>query len=149
VRSSGTAEDLAEASFAGQHDSYLDIHGQDDVLDGVRRCWASLWTARACAYRQQKGFDRAEVRLAVVVQTMISSDVSGVMFTANPLTTSTSEIVVNASWGLGEGVVSGMLTPDMFVVDGGTLQVKDRHLGTKAVRVVRNQGAGSRPRGRS
>lgn len=138
VRSSGTAEDLAEASFAGQHDSYLDMRGEADVLDAVRRCWASLWTARACAYRQQKGFDHAEVRLAVVVQAMIPSEVSGVMFTANPLSTAVDEYVVNASWGLGEGIVSGMLTPDQFTLDRGTHATKARELGTKAVRVVRN-----------
>jgi pyruvate,water dikinase len=138
VRSSGTAEDLAEASFAGQHDSYLDMRGEVDVLDAVRRCWASLWTARACAYRQQKGFDHAEVRLAVVVQMMISSEVSGVMFTANPLSTAVDEYVVNASWGLGEGIVSGMLTPDQFTLDRGSHATKARELGTKAVRVVRN-----------
>lgn len=143
VRSSGTAEDLAEASFAGQHDTYLDIRGEEAVLDAVRRCWASLWTARACAYRQEKGFDHDEVRLAVVVQAMVSSDVSGVMFTANPLTTSVDEFVVNASWGLGEGVVSGMLTPDLFALDRATLQVRSRELGTKEIRIDRDAARGS------
>ena len=112
VRSSGTAEDLAEASFAGMHDTYLDVLGADAVLDAVKRCWASLWTARATTYRGNRGFDQDTVALAVVVQTMVSSDVSGVMFTANPLTTNTYEFVVNASWGLGEAIVSGLVTPD-------------------------------------
>lgn len=143
VRSSGTAEDLAEASFAGQHDSYLDVRGDTDVLDAVRRCWASLWTGRACGYRQQKGFDHGEVRLAVVVQLMISSEVAGVMFTANPLSTAVDEYLVNASWGLGEGIVSGALTPDQFTLDRGRYGVKARELGTKAIRVVRDAEAGS------
>jgi pyruvate,water dikinase len=137
VRSSGTAEDLAEASFAGQHDSYLDIRGSAAVLDAVRRCWGSLWTARATAYRAQKGFDHGSVRLAVVVQRMVEADVSGVMFTANPMTTAVDEIVVNAAWGLGEGIVSGVLTPDRFTLQREDLRVKDTVLGSKAVRVVR------------
>jgi pyruvate,water dikinase len=138
VRSSGTAEDLAEASFAGQHDSYLDIRGSDGVLEAVRRCWASLWTARATAYRQQKGFDHGTVRLAVVVQEMVASDVSGVMFTANPMTTAVDEIVINAAWGLGEGIVSGVLTPDTFVLQREDLRIKERIVGSKAVRIVRD-----------
>jgi pyruvate,water dikinase len=138
VRSSGTAEDLAEASFAGQHDSYLDIRGADAVLDAVRRCWASLWTARATAYRRQKGFDHSAVRLAVVVQRMVEADVSGVMFTANPMTTAVDEIVINAAWGLGEGIVSGVLTPDQFTLQREDLRVKETALGSKAVTVVRD-----------
>ncbi|HEV7534070.1 MAG TPA: PEP/pyruvate-binding domain-containing protein, partial [Acidimicrobiia bacterium] len=104
VRSSGTAEDLAEASFAGMHDTYLDIKGAANLLDAVKRCWASMYTARATAYRHNKGFDHAESRIAVVVQQMVESEVSGVMFTGNPMTTATDEIVVNASWGLGEAI---------------------------------------------
>jgi len=138
VRSSGTAEDLAEASFAGQHDSYLDVRGTEAVLDAVRRCWASLWTARATAYRKQKGFDHAPVRLAVVVQRMVASEVSGVMFTANPMTTAVDEIVINSAWGLGEGIVSGILTPDQFTLQREDLRIKDRVIGSKAVRVVRD-----------
>lgn len=138
VRSSGTAEDLAEASFAGQHDTYLDIRGESGVLDAVRCCWASLWTARATAYRQQKGFDHGEVQLAVVVQKMVSAEVSGVLFTANPMTTAADRLVVNASWGLGEGIVSGVLEPDQFIIDRDTLAVKERRLGSKALRVVRD-----------
>jgi phosphohistidine swiveling domain-containing protein len=138
VRSSGTAEDLAEASFAGQHDSYLDIAGEQAVVDAVRRCWASLWTARATAYRTKSGFDHARVRLAVVVQEMVPSDVSGVMFTANPMSTAVDEHVVNASWGLGEGIVSGILTPDQITIDRDTHGVKAKLLGSKEKRVVRD-----------
>lgn len=142
VRSSGTAEDLAESSFAGQHDTYLDVEGTSAVLLAVRDCWASLWTARAVAYRAGAGFDNTGVRLAVVVQTMIPSSVSGVMFTANPLTTATDEIVVNAGWGLGEGIVSGVQTPDQFTLDKASLAVVDTVLGGKEVEVVRDPVTG-------
>jgi pyruvate,water dikinase len=137
VRSSGTAEDLAEASFAGLHDTYLDVRGSDAVLAAVRRCWASMWTARATAYRKRGGFDHSTARIAVVVQQMIPSEVAGVMFTANPLNLRTDEIVLNASWGLGEGVVSGILTPDTFVVAIDDLAIRQQSLGDKALQVVR------------
>lgn len=140
VRSSGTAEDMAEASFAGLHDTYLDIRGADAVVDAVRRCWASLWTARCVSYRENAGIDHGGALIAVVVQTMVSSEVAGVMFTANPLTQRTDQIVVNVSWGLGEGIVSGILTPDEYVVDQRTLAVVDRTLGSKEVEVVRAPG---------
>lgn len=143
VRSSGTAEDLAEASFAGLHDTYLDICGADQVLDAVKRCWASLWTARATSYRNTKGFDQHAARLAVVVQEMVDSDVAGVMFTANPLTARVDEFVINASWGLGEAVVSGEVTPDEFVVSRRDHRVKRFTLGSKALRVVRDESTGS------
>ena len=138
VRSSGTAEDLAEASFAGMHDTYLDIRGEAEVFDAVKRCWASLWTARATAYRKRMGFDHATARLAVVIQMMVEAEVAGVMFTANPMTSVTEEIVINASWGLGEAVVSGMVTPDMFVLLFNGLAVRERTLGTKTLRIARD-----------
>jgi pyruvate,water dikinase len=137
VRSSGTAEDLAEASFAGQHDTYLDILGPDAILAAVKQCWASLWTARATAYRNKNGIDQALVSIAVVIQTMVSSEVSGVMFTGNPLTAATDEIVVNASWGLGEAIVSGITSPDEFTISARTLKTKDRQLGAKQLQIVR------------
>ena len=144
VRSSGTAEDLTEASFAGLHDTFLDIEGTAAVLSAVRRCWASLWNARAIHYRHDKGYAHQEVLLAVVVQQMIPAAVAGVIFTANPLNTRTDEFVVNASWGLGEGVVSGILTPDEFLVDRRTLAVKARTLGSKEVQIIKNaNGAGT------
>ena len=100
VRSSGTAEDLAEASFAGLHDTFLDVEGDEGVLHAVRRCWASLWNARAIHYRHDKGFAHHEAQLAVVIQRMVAAQTAGVMFTANPLNTRTDEFVINASWGL-------------------------------------------------
>ncbi|MSQ68942.1 MAG: hypothetical protein EXR83_12285, partial [Gammaproteobacteria bacterium] len=138
VRSSGTAEDLAEASFAGLHDTFLDVAGDDAVLDAVRRCWASLWNAHAIHYRHDQGYAHHEAQLAVIIQRMVAAETAGVMFTANPLNSRTDEFVVNASWGLGEGVVSGILTPDEFVIARGDLRVKARTLGSKEVPIVRN-----------
>jgi phosphohistidine swiveling domain-containing protein len=115
VRSSATAEDLEGASFAGQQDTYLNVRG--DPLGAVRDCWASLWTARAMAYRARQGIAPADVALAVVVQEMVDADAAGVMFTANPTNGRRDETVIAAAWGLGESVVSGAVTPDDVVVD--------------------------------
>lgn len=143
VRSSGTAEDLAEASFAGLHDTLLDIRGARAVLNAVRTCWASLWTGRATAYRHNNGFDHSQARLSVVIQEMIESDASGVMFTANPLTTATNEVMIDSSWGLGEAIVQGAVTPDQYLVRADDLQVRAKTLGTKTFRVRRAPDAAS------
>jgi phosphoenolpyruvate synthase/pyruvate phosphate dikinase len=143
VRSSGTAEDLAGASFAGLHDTYLDIHGTEALLSSLKRCWASMWTARATSYRRTKGFDQNAARIAVVVQQMVEAEVAGVMFTANPLTGATDEIVLNAAYGLGEALVSGIATPDEHVISIATLKVKEQRIGAKEVRVIRDANRGS------
>ena len=143
VRSSGTAEDLAEASFAGLHDSFLDVRGADDLVDAIRRCWASMWTARATAYRGDKGFDQRAVAIAVVVQRMVPSEVSGVLFTGNPSNAATDEMVINASWGLGEAIVSGQATPDEFVLRARDLHIVQRRLGDKAIRIDNDPDARS------
>jgi rifampicin phosphotransferase len=117
VRSSATAEDLPGATFAGQQDTYLNVVGEEALLDAVRRCWSSLWTDRAIAYRRRRGIDPREVRIAVVVQSMIEAESAGLMFTANPVTGDREQIVVDASAGLGEAVVSGLVTPDHYVLD--------------------------------
>ncbi|WP_419997378.1 PEP/pyruvate-binding domain-containing protein [Streptomyces boninensis] len=129
VRSSATAEDLPDASFAGQQDTYLNVVGEDAVVDAVRRCWASLWTDRAVAYRAANGIDHAAVRLCVVVQRMVPAAVAGVMFTANPVTGRRHETVIDASPGLGESVVSGAVDPDRFVVDTATGRITERRPG--------------------
>ncbi|MFB4277804.1 MULTISPECIES: PEP/pyruvate-binding domain-containing protein [unclassified Nonomuraea] len=116
VRSSATAEDLPGAAFAGQQDTYLNVVGEAALLDAVRRCWASLFTDRAVAYRAKLGIDDSEVRIAVVVQSMVEADVAGVMFTANPVSGDRTRIVIDASSGLGEAVVSGLVTPDHYVL---------------------------------
>ncbi|MEV0757725.1 PEP/pyruvate-binding domain-containing protein [Streptosporangium sp. NPDC050280] len=141
VRSSATAEDLPHASFAGQQDTYLNVIGADAVLDAVRRCWASLWTDRAVAYRAANGIDHRAVRLAVVIQEMVQSEVAGVMFTANPVTGRRREAVIDASPGLGEAVVSGTVNPDHFVVDTATGEITERRLGDKRL-VVRSLAGG-------
>jgi pyruvate,water dikinase len=125
VRSSATAEDLPGAAFAGQQDTFLNIAGRADLLDAVRRCWGSLWTERAVAYRDRLGIDPDDVRIAVVVQRMVDADAAGVMFTADPVTGDRDRIVVEAGAGLGEAVVSGLVTPDRFVLwhDGAVQHV--------------------------
>ncbi|MDT0170783.1 PEP/pyruvate-binding domain-containing protein [Pseudarthrobacter sp. BRE9] len=148
VRSSATAEDLPFASFAGQQDTYLNVIGVPAVLDAVRNCWASLWTDRATAYRASLGIDPAGVALAVVVQRMVDADAAGVMFTANPLTGRRRQIVIDASPGLGEAVVSGAVNPDHFVVDALTGKVLERKLGGKGVEVRPLPGGGTQTRRR-
>jgi rifampicin phosphotransferase len=120
VRSSATAEDLPEMSFAGQQDTYLNIRGEA-LPEAVKRCWASLWNARAIAYREQNGVAHEDVALAVVVQELVDADAAGIMFTADPVTGNRDETVINASWGLGEAVVGGQVTPDTVVVSGGAV----------------------------
>lgn len=144
VRSSATAEDLPGTSFAGQQDTYLHVVGADAVVDAVRRCWASLWTGRAVAYRHQQGFAHETVLLAVVVQEMFPSEVSGVLFTANPVTSNPGEFFLDAGWGLGEAIVSGQVNPDQLVVAKGSLQVVDRQVNDKLVMTVADEsGQGS------
>jgi pyruvate,water dikinase len=138
VRSSGSAEDLEAASFAGLHDTYLDMRGPDEVLDAVRRCWASLWTGRATFYRHSKHFDHLKIEIAVVVQAMVESEVSGVMFTGNPMNCANHEAIINASYGLGEAVVQGITTPDQFVINTVKARMIEKTLGAKQVRIVRN-----------
>ncbi|MGW0479706.1 PEP/pyruvate-binding domain-containing protein [Nonomuraea sp. NPDC003214] len=140
VRSSATAEDLPFASFAGQQDTYLNVVGEQALLDAVRRCWASLWTDRAVAYRESNGIDHAAVSLAVVVQDMVDARVAGVMFTANPVTGRRHEAVIDASPGLGEAVVSGAVNPDRFVVRGDAVE---RHAGDKRVAIRALPGGGT------
>ena len=136
VRSSATAEDLPEASFAGQQDTYLNVRGLEDLLVAVRDCWASLWTARAMAYRARQGIDPATVSLAVVVQQMVDADAAGVMFTANPSNGRRDETVISAAWGLGESVVSGAVNTDNFVVLEPDGMVRSSEIADKAVMTV-------------
>ena len=141
VRSSATAEDLPEASFAGQQDSYLNISGPDQLLAAVKRCWASLWTARAISYRTQQGISTEGVALAVVVQLLVPAEVAGILFTANSITGDRRQALINASWGLGEAIVGGKVTPDTIVVDKETGQVVDYEVADKQVMTVRVNGA--------
>lgn len=144
VRSSATAEDLPDASFAGQHETFLNAVGEQAVQDAIRRCWASLFTERAVVYRAQRGIPHHAVQLAVAVQWMVDASVAGVLFTADPVTGRRDRAVVDASPGLGESIVSGAVNPDHFVVDRAGGQVLARRLGDKRVRVEPVPGGGTR-----
>jgi rifampicin phosphotransferase len=141
VRSSATAEDLPGAAFAGQQDTYLNVVGEEALLDAVRRCWGSLWTERAISYRARRDVDPSGVRIAVVVQRMVPAAFAGVLFTANPVTGARDEVVVDASSGLGEAVVSGLVTPDHYVVDADG-RVRERRRGLREVVVRGVEGGG-------
>ena len=136
VRSSATAEDLASASFAGQQDTYLNVLGTEALAAAVTDCWASLWTARAMAYRAREGIGPDAVRLAVVVQQMVNAEAAGVMFTANPANGRRDQTVISAAWGLGESVVSGTVTTDDVVVEARTGRVLSRRTAGKEVMTV-------------
>jgi len=138
VRSSATAEDLPGLSFAGQLDTYLNVRGGDEVIDAVRRCWASLWTGRAIGYRQRQGIRPEDVSMAVVVQQLVAAEVAGVVFTANPVTGARDELMINAAWGLGEAIVSGRVTPDTIVINKQTGAIASQEIASKEVMTVRS-----------
>jgi pyruvate,water dikinase len=131
VRSSATDEDGNAASFAGQHDTYLNITGSDAVAEAVIRCWASFSSERALAYRRQQGLPLDAIHPAVLIQHLVVADVSAVVFSANPVTGKRDEIVINATWGLGESLVSGTVTPDTYLVRKEDLTVTGREIGDK------------------
>jgi phosphoenolpyruvate synthase/pyruvate phosphate dikinase len=139
VRSSATAEDLPDASFAGQQETYLNIRGTDQVLEATKKCWASLWTARAIGYRARQGIGAEGVALAVVVQELVLADAAGIMFTANPINGKYDEIVINAAWGLGEAVVGGAVTPDTITVSKPNGSLIRRDTAEKLVMTVRTE----------
>ena len=143
VRSSAIDEDGAAASFAGQHDTYLNIRGADRVLDAVIRCVASARTPEALAYREKHGLPTDEVEIAVLVQALVPSDVSAVVFSANPINGNRDEVVVNASWGLGESIVGGTVTPDTYVVRKKSMEVVSQVIAAKA-RMTVLDGHGTR-----
>jgi phosphohistidine swiveling domain-containing protein len=144
VRSSANAEDLPDMSFAGQQDTYLNVRNGDEIVAAVQNCWASLWTPRAMAYRHQMGIEHDAVAMAVVVQLMVPSDVSGILFTANPATGERSEMIINASFGLGEAVVGGQVTPDTYTVDRETKKATDTIIGAKEQKIVSDGEQGTR-----
>jgi len=130
IRSSATAEDLPEASFAGQQDTYLNVKGPEDLIKYVRKCWASLFGARAIFYREENNFDHSKVYIAVVVQEMVDAEKAGVMFTVHP-STGEEKILIEGAWGLGEGVVSGTVTPDTYWLDKATGQLLQKQVSEK------------------
>ena len=138
VRSSATAEDLPDASFAGQQSTYLNVDGIERVIDAVKGCWASLFEARAIFYREEQNFDQLSVGIAVPVQRMVQSEISGVMFTAEPTTSDRGKVLVEAIYGLGEGIVSGEITPDTYMIDKSSLSVTNRQHVPQTWMLVRN-----------
>lgn len=143
VRSSATAEDLKEASFAGQQETYLGVCGIDELLNKIKECFASLYDARAVLYRQKMGFNSTDVALAVIVQEMINSDVSGVSFTENPVRRNSDEIMINASYGLGESIVSGQVNPDIFIYSKSKSEIVMKTLGSKQISIFTNAQNGT------
>jgi pyruvate,water dikinase len=143
VRSSATAEDLEGASFAGLQETYLNVTGTDAILSAIRRCWGSLFTGRVLVYRVRKGFDHAQVRLAVLVQKMVDSAVSGILFTRDP-NTGENHMILEAGWGLGEAIVGGEVTPDHYVIDGLTQRIVHKQLSEQRVKLVRGPEGGNR-----
>ena len=144
VRSSATAEDLPDASFAGQQDTYLNIIGEAALLDAIRRCWVSLFTDRAILYRAQNNFPHRDVQLSVVVQQMIMSETSGILFTADPLTGHRHTLTIDASFGLGEALVSGLVSPDAYRVDKRTRVILDRQIADKLIGIFPEKDGGTR-----
>ena len=138
VRSSATAEDLADASFAGQQDSFTNVKGNAELLEHIRKCFSSLFTARATYYRHKKGFEHTKVSLAVVVQDMVDSDKSGVIFSKDP-SYNNDNVHMEAVWGLGEGIVSGKITPDIYTIDR-ELKILDKKIANKKIALTRDSG---------
>ena len=142
VRSSATAEDLPDASFAGQQDTYLNVIGKEALLDAVRRCWVSLFTDRAILYRVQNNFLHQEVKLSVVVQQMVMSETSGILFTADPLTGHRHTATIDASYGLGEALVSGLVSPDAYRVDKRNMTIIERQVADKQIAIYPEKAGG-------
>jgi pyruvate,water dikinase len=142
VRSSATAEDLPTASFAGQQDTYLNIIGREAILKHISKCWASLFTERAVTYRIQNGFDHRKVQLSVVVQKMVFPDVSGILFTADPVTSNRKVLSIDASFGLGEALVSGLVNADSYKVRNG--KIIDKKISTKKLAIYALKDGGTK-----
>ncbi|MEK6934528.1 MAG: phosphoenolpyruvate synthase [Nanoarchaeota archaeon] len=141
VRSSATAEDLGEFSFAGQQATFLNVIGENEVVKSVQKCWASLFTSRAIYYRVKNNFEHRQVFIAVVVQKMVNSKKSGVVFTKNP-SSGANDIVIEAGYGLGETIVSGSVTPDNYVVDFDSMKIKDKKIGNQVFKIIRDANLG-------
>ena len=137
IRSSATAEDLPTASFAGQQASFLNIKGEANVVEKVKECWASLFEPRAIFYRQEKGFGHLKVGLAVIIQEMVPAEVSGVMFTCDPVTNQKNRIIIEAIWGLGEYIVQGKVTPDIYVIDKNSLEIINKEVTKQTIQLIK------------
>lgn len=138
VRSSATAEDTAGASFAGQQETFLNVVGEEQLLKAVCRCWSSLYTPQAMFYRIQNGFDNCRISMGVVVQKLINSEKSGVIFTVDPVLRNHFQMVIEAVWGLGEGIVSGTITPDHYLVDRETYEILSEFVPEKRIMIAKD-----------
>ena len=141
VRSSATAEDLPDASFAGQQETYLNVIGDEDLFDKIRKCWSSLFTARAIAYREKQGYEHMDVKLAVVIQKMIDSEFSGIMFTVDPHS-GAKNIIIEAGYGLGEAIVGGEVTPDTYVIDKAKMNITKKRISTQKWKYIKGRDGG-------
>lgn len=139
VRSSAVAEDLENASFAGQQATFLNVKGEKDLLKCIKECWASFYTARAIVYRQKNKFGH-EPKMAVVVQKMIDAKKSGVIFTVNPVNNDRNEMLIESAFGLGEAIVSGMVTPDSFLIDKETKKIISETINEKRIAIIKQNG---------
>jgi len=142
VRSSGTAEDLDEASFAGQQETFLYVIGERELIQYVNACWASLYNDQAIFYRHEKKFDERNISIAVVVQRMVNSEKAGVLFSVNPINKDRNTVMIEGAWGLGEGVVQGIVNPDNYLIRKGTYEVETEYVAEKEIMVVRKDELG-------
>ncbi|MEW5872250.1 MAG: PEP/pyruvate-binding domain-containing protein [Chloroflexota bacterium] len=142
VRSSATAEDLVGASFAGQQNTFLNVYGDDELIRAVLDCWSSLFTCQAIYYRYRNGFDDTQVSMAVVVQKMICADKAGVIFTVDPVSRNSYQMVIEGVYGLGEGIVSGTITPDHFKIDRETLEIRFKYIAPKGLMFTKDSVCG-------
>jgi len=142
VRSSATAEDLIGASFAGQQNTYLNVYGDQELIQSVLQCWSSLFTCQAIYYRHRNGFDDNQVSMAVVVQKMVNAEKAGVIFTVDPVSRNPYQMVVEGVYGLGEGIVSGTITPDHYKVDRDNLEIRFKYIAPKTVMFTKDAAVG-------
>ncbi len=142
VRSSATAEDSSSASWAGELETYLNVT-KDNILDAVKKCWSSLFTPRAIFYRFEKKLDKQKVSVAVVVQKMVQSEISGISFTAHPVNQDRSQMVIEAGYGLGEAIVGGKITPDTYVIDKAKSNILDKYISQQQMMIVKKGKAGT------
>ncbi|TSC94521.1 MAG: Uncharacterized protein Athens101410_777 [Parcubacteria group bacterium Athens1014_10] len=140
VRSSATAEDSSIASWAGELESYLNV-SKENLLDSVKKCWASLFTPRALFYRFERKLNKTKISVAVVVQKMIQSEIAGICFTAHPVTKDYGQMVIEAGWGLGESVVGGKITPDTYVIHKGSWKILDKNISKQEMMIVKDKNA--------
>ena len=142
VRSSGTAEDLDDASFAGQQETFLYVIGGENLVRYVNACWASLYNDCAIFYRHQKNFSERDISIAVVVQRMVNSEKAGVLFSANPINKDLETVMIEGAWGLGEGVVQGLVNPDNYLIKKGSYQIETEYIAEKEIMIVRKDEQG-------